>query len=124
MKLIEWFQQNHSFCINKNFKEVVFISEDEDADIAAFMCALRKLEKLNMLSQETVNGNVIYTLERPMESVDQNISISAPVAKSIALIINKVVERENIKEDFCDFTNLREKDIKNLIHIIDSLMEK
>ena len=124
MKLIDWFQKNHSFSLNKNFKEIVFISEDEDADLAAVLCGLKKLEKLNMLSQERINGNDIFVLEKPMESVDQTITITAPVSKRIAEIINKVVEDEDAKEDFCDFTNLKERDIKNLIFIINNLSQK
>lgn len=121
MKLVEWFQKNHTFTLNKNFKDIVIISEDEDADIASVLCGLRRLEKLNILSQEMINGNEVFVLERPMESVDQTISISAPLAKDIALIINKVVEEEDAKEDFCDFTNLRERDLKNLVFITKNL---
>ena len=124
MKLVDWFQKNHSFSLNKNFKEIIFISEDEDADLAAVLCGLKKLERLNMLSRETINGNDIFVLEKPMESIDQSITITAPVSKRIAEVINKVVEEEDAKEDFCDFTNLKEKDIQNLLFIIDTFAQK
>ena len=124
MKLVDWFQKNHTFSLNKNFKDIIVISEDEDADLAAILSGLKKLERLNMLSQERINGNDIFVLEKPMESVDQTITITAPVSKRIAEIINEVVKDEDANEDFCDFTNLKERDIKNLIFIIDNLSRK
>lgn len=123
IKLIDWFQKNDFFYLEKNFKDVVFITENREADKAALLCGLKKLEKMNIVSEGCANGDAIFVLEKPLESMDQTVTVSSSTAKEVAMIINIACEKADVPSDFCDFADLREKDIKNLIVILHSLME-
>lgn len=123
IKLVDWFQKNDFFYLEKNFKDIIFITEDREADKAALLCGLRRLEKMNLVSQGSSGEDMIFVLEKPLESIDQTVTVSSSTAKEVAMIINLACEKADVPSDFCDFADLREKDIKNLIVIVHSLME-
>ena len=115
--LNEHFNQKHSFRFSKNKKDLLLITEDEAADDAALTCALKEMEAASLLKSAEINGETIWTLIKPFESIIQNVEINYLIAAGIASVINKACEDLGNNEEKCDPKNITDKDFKNLLFI-------
>lgn len=57
--LNEYFNSNTVFTLKKNRKEVILLSDDEDAENAALFCALAEMEKGGILRSSEVGEKSI-----------------------------------------------------------------
>jgi hypothetical protein len=115
--LNEYFNNHTCFNIKKNRKEVILVSDDENAENAALTCALKEMEKANVLRSCVIEGQDYWVLVKPLESFSQNIEISGLVAAGIASVINDMCKELGSDSEKCDVLNVSEKDLKNLIYI-------
>ena len=115
--LNEYFNNRSCFNLKKNRKEVVLVSDDEPSENAALVCALREMEKANVLRSCVLDGEEYWVLVKSLESFSQNIEVSGLVAAGIASIINNMCQELNSESEKCDVLNITEKDLKNLIYI-------
>jgi hypothetical protein len=115
--LNEYFNNHTCFNIKKNRKEVILVSDDENAENAALTCALKEMEKANVLRSCSIEGQDYWVLVKPLESFSQNIEISGLVAAGIASVINDMCKELESDSEKCDVLNISEKDLKNLIYI-------
>lgn len=123
MKLIEWFRTNESFELNSGFIKIIPITVTKKEDLVALKCALKNLTEANIIGKETVDNTEYYILNRPLDSIEQTITISYSVAIEISRTINAFCEKMKIEEDVCDFRNIREKDIKNMIYLLNNFLK-
>ena len=93
------------------------VSDDENAENAALICALKEMEKANVLRSCSVEGEDYWVLIKPLESFSQNIEVSGLVAAGIASVINNMCQELESESEKCDVLNITEKDLKNLIYI-------
>lgn len=115
--LNEYFNSHTVFNLKKNRKEVLVISDDEEAENAALFCALAEMEKAGILRSSEVGGEKYWVLYKSLESFTQTIEISAFVAAGIASVINNICESLGTDSEKCDPKDISEKDLKNLIYM-------
>jgi hypothetical protein len=115
--LNEYFNNKSCFNVKKNRKEIFLVSDDENAENAALICALKEMEKANVLRSCVVNGEDYWVLVKPLESFSQNVEISGLVAAGMASVINNMCQALESESEKCDVLNITEKDLKNLIYI-------
>ncbi len=115
--LNEYFNNHSCFNVKKNRKEVLLVSDDEYSENAAIICALKEMEKANVLRSCILDGEEYWVLVKPLESFTQSVEISGLVAAGIASVINNMCQELNSESEKCDVLNITEKDLKNLIYI-------
>lgn len=115
--LNEYFNNHSCFNIKKNRKEVILVSDDENSENAALICALKEMEKTNILRSCVIDGEEYWVLVKPLDSFSQTVEISGLVAAGIASVINEMCEALKSDSEKCDVLNISEKDFKNLIYI-------
>lgn len=115
--LNEYFNNRSCFNLKKNRKEVILVSDDEASENAALICALKEMEKANVLRSCTIDGEDYWVLVKPLESFTQSVEVSGLVAAGIASVINNMCQELNSESEKCDVLNITEKDLKNLIYI-------
>jgi hypothetical protein len=114
-KLFEFFTNKHVFCMNKHFKDVVPISEEEEVEKATLNLALEDMAKNEILKQTKIEGDEYYILARPMESFEQSVPLNYTTAFMVAHALNEFCEAIGDYTDAAEVGNISEKDIKNLV---------
>ena len=115
--LNEYFNSKSCFNVKKNRKEIFLVSDDENSENAALICALKEMEKANVLRSCVLSGEEYWVLVKPLESFSQNVEVSGLVAAGIASVINNMCQELESESEKCDVLNITEKDLKNLIYI-------
>ena len=119
LKLYEWFSSNDSFCLEQDFLKLVIVSGDEERDKASILCALKNLEKYEIIQSQEVDYKKqkrrVWVLERPLERMPQKVEIDYELAITIAHVVNDAAEKYNVKESVCDAGNITANNIKDLI---------
>ena len=115
--LNEHFNTNTVFSLKKNKTEVIVISDDEDGENAALLCALVEMEKGGILRSSEIGGEKYWVLYKALESFSQTLQISAFVAAGIASVINNICDKLGTDSEKCDPSDVSEKDLKNLIYM-------
>tara|TARA_Y100001963_G_scaffold87852_1_gene121367 strand:+ start:3342 stop:3767 length:426 start_codon:yes stop_codon:yes gene_type:complete len=114
-KLFVWFTENDSFCIEDDFKKVILLSESEERDLAAVELSLESLEKMEFISHKTINNKKYWILHKPISQFESNVAIPAQLGIAISESINEFCDIINDDRDKCDATDIKEKDIQNLL---------
>ena len=115
--LNEYFNKKACFNVKKNRKEIFLVSDDENAENAALVCALKEMEKANVLRSCSLDGQEYWVLVKPLESFSQTLEISGLLAAGISSIINEMCQALGSGSEKCDAMNITEKDLKNLLYI-------
>lgn len=115
--LNEYFNKKACFNVKKNRKEIFLVSDDENAENAALVCALKEMEKANVLRSCSLDGQEYWVLVKPLESFSQTLEISGLLAAGISSIINEMCQALGSQSEKCDGMNITEKDLKNLLYI-------
>lgn len=115
--LLEYFNSNTVFNLEKNRKEVILVSDDEASENASLVCALKEMEKAGIVKSCSINNQEYWVLFKSLESFSQTLEISGLVSAGIASVINDICDKLNRTSEKCDPANITEKDFKNLIYI-------
>ena len=117
--LFEWFAENDTFSLEEDFSLIKdLIVEDPVRDKAAFICALENLEKMEMVQSSVVEGDKkVWVLCRNYKSIEQTLTLTAPVAQEMARVINAFCDSTGTESEYCDPASIQEKDISNLLFI-------
>jgi hypothetical protein len=124
-KLYQWFSKND--CVRfshssppkpDNFKEIVVLTDDEQADRAALLLALQGFERGEVVKSHTVGQNTFWVLIKPFAAYDQTINIDPNLAVEISKVINEFCDRIKDKTDYCDPSRVMSADIRSLVLII------
>lgn len=130
IKLYDFFLEKHEFELDKDYKKIFLISDDEIKDKALLEVALDNLEKGDLVKkiikkdEKGKNDRIFYFLKKPLQHYSQQIEISAGVAKVIAEAINKFCDATNNDSEKCNPLSVNEKDIVHLLCIIDTFLNK
>ena len=122
--LFEWFEKNDNFEITKDLKKVVTILDNEEADTIAFKIALEDLEEAKLLASKEYGDRKFYILDKHMDSFQQSIELGPFTAKFLSGEINEFCSLIDDQTDVCQTSNIVEKDIRNLVHIIQFYKQK
>ena len=116
--LFNWFEQHDNFEIGRDLKKIVPIIEDKESTTITFKIALEKLEEMNLLASKEYAEKRYYILEKAMDSFQQSVEVGPLTAKFIAAEINDFCDLIEDQTDACQITALGEKDLRNLIHMV------
>ena len=117
-ELFTWFEKADNFEMGRDLRKVAPIMEDEEATTIAFRIALEKLEEINLLCSKDYADKKYYILEKPMDSFQQSVEVGPWTAKFIAAEINEFCDLLEDQTDVCSVSNVQEKDVRNLVHVI------
>ena len=120
VKAYKWFEKNDYFELEKDFKKVVLITESEEEDKACLLCALNKLVEQKAISKGYMHGKDIYILNKPLDSLEQDVTIDAETALKVSEVINKFCDEIKDHKDVSDPSKITNKDIFNLSLILES----
>ena len=123
-KLFSWFSDHDTFQMERDFKELVVITDNMDEEKCAISCALKDMESNNIISSNTTNKTDYYILCRKLQAFSQDVSIDGDTAWSMANVLNGVCEALDDFTDQCNPINLRPLDIKNITFIAMEQMRK
>jgi hypothetical protein len=120
IKLYQWFEENDYFDVDENFKKIFLISEKEDVDKGLLIASLKMLEAQGVISGSEVNGKSLFFLNKPLDSVEQSVTIDATTAVKIAKVLNEFCDDINDFKDVADPTDIKKKDILHLALILEA----
>ena len=123
-KLFSWFSDHDTFQIERDFKELVVITDNIDEEKCAISCALKDMESNNIISSHTTNKTDYYILCRKLQAFSQDVAVDGETAWAMANVLNGVCEAINDYQDQCNPLILRPLDIKNLTFIAGEQMRK
>jgi hypothetical protein len=122
--LLNYFENNSIFELS-NYRELIGITDkDPDQEKTMVLLALQELEKNDIVRSLVNKKNQIWALFKPLSSVNQNLDIGYSLAAKIAETINHYCYEFKTTTDFCDPKNIKEKDILNLLVVINYLRTK
>ena len=114
-RLFEWFQNKDSIELEEDFNSIVLISENKERELACIELALESLEKAELIKPKELNGKKYWILNKPWSQYESTVVINSRIAAGIAEVINEFCEIINDDTDLCDATDIKEKDIGNLL---------
>jgi hypothetical protein len=122
---LNYFEKKSIFKI-ENYRDLLGVTENDlDEEKAMILLALQEMEKNSIIRQISTNKkNQIWALYKPLSNVNQQIEISYSTANKIAETINHFCELFKTQTDFCDPKMIQEKDLRNLLIIINFLKNK
>ena len=123
-KLFNWFSDHDTFQMERDFKELVVITDNMDEEKCAISCALKDMESNNIISSHTTNKTDYYILCRKLQAFSQDVSIDGETAWAMANILNGVCEVIGDFSDQCNPISLRPLDIKNIVFVATEQMRK
>jgi hypothetical protein len=122
--LLNYFENNSIFELS-NYRQLLGITDkDPDQEKTMVLLALQELEKNDVIRSLVNKKNQIWALFKPLSSVNQNLDIGYSLASKIAETINYYCHEFKTMTDFCDPKNIKEKDILNLLVVINYLRTK
>lgn len=116
--LYDWFRTNDSFEENRDLRKILPIIEKDEETNVAFKIALVELEKINLIAAKEYGEKTYHVLRKPYEAYTQNVEISSHTSKWVAEHINDFCNLIEDKTDLCNATSINDKDVKNLLLII------
>ena len=122
--LFEWYSNKDVFEIEKDFKQIVPVSEDEEKDKAAMIASLDDFTEKQLVNKVKLNDKDFWVLSKPYSAYSQNVELSVHTATALAGIINTFCDLLENPTDKCDPTAITEKEIQNLLFICNNLFSQ
>jgi len=123
-RLFEWFSEHDSFELERDFLEIMSVVDYPDEDKSAFIGALASFEEGGFVKMVEYKEVKRWILVKKYEAYEQNITIGPETSRGLALILNTMCEVIDDQSDYCDSTNIVEKDIRNLVGITNYMSNK
>lgn len=123
-KLFSWFSDHDTFQMERDFKDLVVITDNIDEEKCAVSCALKDMESNNIISSHTTNKIDYYILCRKLQAFSQDVSIDGETAWAMANVLNGVCEVIGDFSDQCNPISLRPLDVKNIVFVATEQMRK
>jgi len=119
-KLFDWFAESDTLSINRDFNLILPESTNQEEDKAILVCSLRDLEKIEFVQE----SNEYWVLKKPFSSFSQNVELPAQLCLSISQLINGFCDVLQDDSDTCNPTDMKTKDIMNVVTICGYLMQE
>tara|TARA_Y100001963_G_scaffold129009_1_gene183854 strand:+ start:1015 stop:1425 length:411 start_codon:yes stop_codon:yes gene_type:complete len=117
IKLYGWFSDHDTFCMASDHKELTKGEKRQDNIEASLQCALKDLERLELISKAECKGEDVWVLKRNYLTVEQEVKLTADTCLAISEMINTFCDVIKDEQDKCNPAEIEEKDIKSLIFI-------
>jgi hypothetical protein len=123
--LYQWFSDNDCYNPNKDYNNLVLISETQQEDQAAIECALESFEEAAIVKKKEIEGDVYWVLQKNFALLEQSIAVSAQTASIIHSHVQMYIDTAGLNDEYeCDPLNISEKDVRILIDSIKILSNK
>ena len=122
--LFGFFSANHTFAIDGDIKKLVPISITEELDRAIFHAALDDMEKAEIVRLLLVEDHKVWVLNQPLDNYNQTIVLTKVTCGAIVSLLNAFAEQLKSDELLVDPLNVREKDIQNLLILLQNHLKK
>lgn len=116
-ELLEYFLSNPLLKL-KDYNKTFLLVEDIDLNREIVKLAAEELVKNNIINHFIFNNEDYYVLHKPIESYQQNITLSSQTCLTISKIINDYCQNNEDKENLCDPLNIEDKDIQNILKLL------
>ena len=117
--LFSWYDKNDSFVIERDYTKLLLINEEGNEEKkACISAALGDFEKAGLVTSSTYGENEYHILIKPFSTIEQTLSLNAQTATMVSQEVNEFCRLIEDDRDVCDPTDVKEKDIYNLINII------
>tara|TARA_Y100000310_G_C20687347_1_gene819948 strand:+ start:1523 stop:1948 length:426 start_codon:yes stop_codon:yes gene_type:complete len=124
IKLYEWFGENDSFHLSKDLPALTGKQIKNKEVAAAVLCGLGKLKTMGVIDETAVSNDAVWVLEKNFHTLDQDVKLSLETCQSITHIVTAFCELIGNEAEKPDPASITEQDIKNLIFVCTTLMEK
>ena len=114
-KLFEWFSEHDSFELEKDFIKIMNVVEWPEEDKSAFLGALATFEENGFVKMIEYKEVKRWILAKKYGAYEQNVALGPETSQGIALILNTMCDVLGDQSDYCDSTNIVERDIRNLV---------
>ena len=115
-KLLAWFRENKAVFTMKKSSEILDpIVEDTEERDAVVRGALDSLEEYKLIKKVTHENRDLWVLEKRIEAYKQTVELNETLCMAISNEINEFCDMINDHSDYCQSTDIKEKDIKNLL---------
>jgi hypothetical protein len=118
--LFEWFSENDSVNIERDFSKILPEEKKSEENVACLSAALQDFEASELIKC----NNDYWILKKPFSSFEQSVKINPSLALSIAHLVNGFCKVVGNDLDYCDASDITEKDVNNVIiiatHLLDS----
>ena len=121
--LIAWFCENESFDLDRDFKSMVIITDDEDVTKASMREALKELKRGDIVAKAKITDREVWILKKDLGAYEQTVKIEGAASLEIAKIVNKACEVTDSVEEYCNPISIVSRDINNLIFICRKLLD-
>jgi hypothetical protein len=125
-KLFEFFGENDMFDPEKDMYKIFASSENKDVDKGLTLQALEDLENLTIIKKIKYpkEEKYFWVLKQPLHYYEQTIKIDPTLALEIFTILNVFKQISDNDSLVCDVKNIQAKDIRNLVLLLSSVLEK
>jgi hypothetical protein len=124
IKLYEWFSEKDSFNLKQDLHALTGKQLKNKEVAAAVNCALNKLEGMDMISQSSIGDDKVWVLDKNFHTLDQSVTLTSDTCQSVGHIVTAFCELIGNEGEKPDPTSITETDIKNLIFVCTTLMER
>ena len=114
-RLFEWFSEHDSFELEKDFMKIMDVVESPERDKSAFLAALATFEQSDFVKVAEYKGVKRWVLVKKYDAFDQSVTVGPETSRGVAVILNTFCDVLGDRADYCDVTNIVEKDIRNLV---------
>ena len=114
-RLFEWFSEHDSFELEKDFMKIMEVVESPERDKSAFLASLATFEQSDFVKMVEYKEVKRWVLVKKYDAFEQAVTVGPETSKGIAMVLNTVCEVLGDQSDYCDVTNIVEKDIRNLV---------
>lgn len=131
IKLYEWFGKTDSFSMEEDYCRISTITDTPERDRAAFTCALKNLEKYELIQSAEVPSLdenkeyktiKVWVLSKPLESVTQTVEIDYALAGLISNLINDFTRIVDKRESYSDPNNITQETVRDLAFMVGFLL--
>ena|ERR1700733_13206358 len=124
-----YFSKNHSFSLEKNFTDIIRITDNRDLDNVTLTLALEDLVKTEVLRfalvlNEKGDSERTWILSQPLDACPQTVVLNHATVTAIVELL--ILASEQLKTDSVlpDPLNIREKDIQNILILLQNSLKK
>ena len=129
--LFQYFMQNDYLCFPNDFSKLKLVSDTPEYDTFAFKEALKEFVNTNLVKHiefkeqdgKKIIDKDLYILIKPFGLIDKTLSISSELCAVISATINNYLAAKNDRA-LSDPTKIGERDIENLLIIIDQMLKQ
>jgi len=118
--LLKFFSQESVFVLEEHLLGVPFECGDFKLKRALILEALNDLEKIELIKKLSIEKT--WALIKPLAMYEQTVSVGFETAQAISESINAYCDSVGNTKEICDPSNIREKDLRNLVLILEALV--